>query len=88
MLLVADAGSPFVHIYEAPDLNWRGVRTPLLSVRTLSDEQFAAGRYNPQEGGPKGIDVTRDMSLFVTTNECQPIAFFDLQAALRQVHAS
>ena len=88
VLLVADAGSPFVHIYEAPDLNWRGVRTPLLSVRTLSDEQFTLGRYNPQEGGPKGIDVTRDMSLFVTTNECQPIAFFDLQAALRQVHAS
>ena len=88
MLLVADAGSPFVHIYRAADLNWRGVRTPLLSVRTLSDEQFALGRHNPQEGGPKGIDVTRDMSLFVTTNECQPIAFFDLQAALRQVHAS
>ena len=85
LLLVADAGSPYVHIYGAADLNWRGVRTPLLSIRTMSDEKFASGRYNPQEGGPKGIDVTNDMSLFVTTNECQPIAFFDLQAALAQL---
>jgi hypothetical protein len=87
VILVADAGSPFVHVYVAGPDEWEGVRTPRLSLKTLSDEEFSSGRYNPQEGGPKGIDVTRDLSLFVTTNECRPLAFFDLQAVLRQVHA-
>ena len=38
----------------------------------MSDPRFASGRYDPQEGRPKGVDVTDDMYLFVTTNECQP----------------
>ena len=87
-ILVADAGSPYVHIYGTDDLNWQGVRTPLLSLRTMNDDDFKLGRYNPQEGGPKGIDITNDNSLFVTTNECQPIAFFDLQAVLGQIDGS
>ena len=88
-ILVADAGSPFVHVYVAGPDEWVGVRTPRFSLKAITDEEFLSGRHNPQEGGPKGIDVTRDMSLLVTTNECRPLAFFDLQAVLQQAsHAS
>ena len=54
----------------------------------MNDHDFKLGRYNPQEGGPKGIDITNDNALFVTTNECQPIAFFDLEAVLGQIDGS
>ena len=41
-ILVADAGSPYVHIYEKDVSEWRGVRSPIYSSRVLSDEIFSA----------------------------------------------
>jgi hypothetical protein len=81
-ILVADAGSPYVNIYETDDSNWRGVRDPLLSFRVLNDEAFLRGRHSREEGGPKGIDINNAMNIFVTTCESQPLAFFDLAAIL------
>jgi DNA-binding beta-propeller fold protein YncE len=83
-ILVADAGSPHVVVYENRSLAWNGVHKPALSIRVLTDEEFRRHRPNRQEGGPKGIDIDSTMSVLATTCEAQPMAFFDLQAILRQ----
>jgi hypothetical protein len=87
-LLVADAGAPFVRLFRSADGDWSGERFPSASIRVLTDEAFARGNSNPQEGGPKGIDVTRDARLMVATCERQPLAFFDLAAMLDQAGAT
>jgi hypothetical protein len=81
-ILVADADSPYVHIYERDAAGWRGVRYPLSSFRVLTNEDYLRGRYGPGEGGPKGIDINDAMNIFVTTCSEQPLAFFDLPAVL------
>lgn len=81
-IVVASAGSPFVNIYETSDLDWRRVRDPLISFRVLTNEDYLWGRYHPEEGGPKGIDVNNANNILVTTCERQPLAFFDLAAIL------
>src|SRR5690606_28215802 len=55
-LLVADAGSPYVLVYERGD-EWRGSLEPRAMIRVLDDATFEQGRTNPTEGGPKGIDI-------------------------------
>ena len=77
-ILVADAGAPYVHIYGKHGSSWRGVRNPLTSLKVMSDEVFSRGQHNPQEGGPKGLDIDTGNGILVTTCECQPLAFFDL----------
>lgn len=81
-LLVADAGAPFVHVYASADGCWRGTRSPARSLRVMDDALFRRGRQNPQEGGPKGLDLDRGMSVLAITSEHQPLAFFDLSALL------
>jgi len=81
-LVVADAGAPYVHIYRREGPSWRGVRNPLASYRVMSEEVFLRGRYNPMEGGPKGVDINNAANVLVTTNECQNLAFFDFAKIL------
>ena len=56
ILLVADAGAPYVHVF-VPEDGWNGVHYPAATIRVLDDATFARGRTNPQEGGPRGIAV-------------------------------
>ena len=81
-ILVADAASPYVSIYQQDDLGWHGARYPLLSFQVLNNEDFLRGRHDPEEGGPKGIDINDATNVVVTTCETQPLAFFDLDAIL------
>jgi hypothetical protein len=83
-IVVADAGSPYLNIYEKDDLGWRGIRRPLLQFRALSNEDFLSGRHNVEEGGVKGIDVNAGGSVLVSTCECQPLVFFDFNAILQR----
>jgi DNA-binding beta-propeller fold protein YncE len=76
-IFVADAGAPYIHVYASADGDWRGVRRPITSFRVMEEAQFLRGRHNPQEGGPKGLDIDDGMNVVVVTSECQPIAFFD-----------
>jgi DNA-binding beta-propeller fold protein YncE len=87
-MLVADAGAPYVHLYEKGADSWKGIRSPSISIRIMDDEVFMKGRHNPQEGGPKGIDIDNNMNVLVTTCEQQILAFFDLQAILKNAEAS
>lgn len=82
-LFVADAGAPFVHVYNCPDGRWQGERWHDSRVRVLDDDTFLQGRSNPQEGGPKGLDLDSSGCLMVTTNEVVPLAFFDLRSLAR-----
>lgn len=83
-LMVADAGAPLVHLYRDPEARWQGERAPLASFRVMDEATFAAGHYNPQEGGPKGIDIDPSEHLMLVTSEHQQLAAFDL-AALRRL---
>ena len=88
-LLAADAGSPFVHVYRREGPCWRGLHNPLTSFRVVDDDTFLRGRHNPMEGGPKGIAISNaEKNIFVTTNECQNLAFFDLAKILDDAERS
>ena len=82
-LAVADAGAPHVHVF-LPDEggDWEGVRHPAATITVMDDETFDRARHNPQEGGPKGLDVDLRSNVVAVTSECVPLAFFDLGAAL------
>ena len=87
-ILVADAGSPYVHLYEKDVSDWRGVHNPLLSLRVLNDKDFLRGRQGGRsgpKGGPRGVDIDNSMNIFVTTCEIQPLGFFDLKRALEKM---
>lgn len=87
-LFLADAGAPFVHVYACGDQGWRGARMPSASIRTMEEETFRRGRNNPQEGGPKGIDFDKTMSVAVTTCEHQTLQFLDAAAVLAAASAA
>jgi hypothetical protein len=84
-IIVADAGAPYIHIYASEGQGWAGARRPVRSVRIMDEETFQRGRQNPQEGGPKGIDIDRGMQVLVATSEHQPLLFLDLPAMLREL---
>lgn len=76
-VLVADAGSPAVHVYECGD-GWTGRRGPVRSVGVLDEETFLRGRASVEEGGPKGLDIDRSNSVVAVTCEEQALAFYPL----------
>jgi hypothetical protein len=81
-ILVADASARYVNVYRREAAGWQGVRDPWSVFPVMSREVFVRGRLNPQEGGPKGIDVDQGMSVLATTCEFQTLAFFDLAQVL------
>ena len=83
-LLVADAGAPYVHVFAAANGDWQLAGYPAASVRVMSEEVFARGRYNPTEGGPKGIDIDPRTGVLVATSEHLGLGFFDLAAVLER----
>ena len=86
-LFLADAGAPFVHVYACDDQGWHGARMPAASIRMMEGEIYRRGRNNPQEGGPKGIDFDRSMTVLATTCEHQTLQFLDAAAVLAAASA-
>jgi hypothetical protein len=87
-VLVADAGAPNLHVFASEDASWSGPREPVSTIRVMDDECFLRGRYNPQEGGPKGLDVDRTARVLVVSSEHQPLAAFDLRDIVPEIDAS
>ncbi len=87
-VLVADAGSPVVRVFAANGDDWSGARGPARTVRVLDDDAFQRGHINPEEGGPKGIDVDAASRVLATTCAEQPLAFFDLRHMLDATQAA
>lgn len=79
-LAVADSGAPFIHLFRAEDGDWAGERGPALSYRVMTDAEFETARDNPEEGGPKGLDLSPDGRLLAVTCTQLPLAFFDFAA--------
>jgi DNA-binding beta-propeller fold protein YncE len=84
-ILVADAASPYVHIYKKDKSGWAGVRSPLKSIRVVTEEDFLRGQESTQDGGPKGIDIDSSTSILVATCKVQPLAFFDVAGILERL---
>ena len=78
-IFVADAGAPVVHVYKMDDRRWSGNLLPVHDLRIMDDETFNRGHTNPQEGGPKGIDLSSDDKILVASCEEEPIVFFDVR---------
>ena len=87
-LLVADAGAPFIHVYARGNEGWHGARYPARSIRVMDEALFLRGRGDPQEGGPKGIDIDHGMNILAATSEHQSLLFLDLPAMLRDLPAA
>lgn len=81
-VLVADAGAPYVHVYRVEADGWHGLHNPYRSIRIIDDEDFRREHKNPQEGGPKGIDLDQQERILAVTCSGVPLAFFDLSAEL------
>ena len=86
-LFVADAGAPYLHIYAQDPDQWRGVRHPVATVKIMDDAVFQRGRCNPENGGPKGLDIDACSNILVVTSEYQPLAFFDVPLLLQHAFA-
>jgi hypothetical protein len=86
-ILVADAAARYVNVYRKDGETWRGTRDPVRLFEAVAPEVFARGRLNPQEGGPKGIDISKDTNVLVTTSEFQTLAFFDVEEVVRVAEA-
>lgn len=81
-ILVADAGAPYVNVYARNGTSWEGRRDPCSLFRVMDETVFGRGRHNPQEGGPKGIDIDPRGQVLAATCESQPLAFFDISNVL------
>jgi DNA-binding beta-propeller fold protein YncE len=86
-VLVADAAARYVNVYSKDGGSWSGTRDPVRLFPVLTAEAFARGRLNPQEGGPKGLDISKDTNVLVTTCESQALAFFDVEQVVRLAEA-
>jgi hypothetical protein len=86
-LFVVDAGAPYLHIYTQDSDQWHGVHHPAATVRIMDDAIYQSARHNPEEGGPKGLDLDASSKILVLTSECQPLAFFDVPVLLQQAFA-
>jgi hypothetical protein len=78
LLIVADAASPYIHVYRRQGSDWDSMPRPTKTVRVLSEMTFRKGRYNAEEGGPKGLELLHGDRILAITSEHQPLAFFDL----------
>jgi hypothetical protein len=87
-LFVADAGSPYVHAYARDGDGWQGVAYPVASLRVMGDETFRQGRYSPDEGGPKGIDIDASGEVVAVSSRFRPLAFFGIAALLERTDRS
>jgi hypothetical protein len=83
-LLVADAASPHLHIFERLSGRWDTDSRPTTSVRVMDQDVFERGRAIAPSAGPKGIDGGSRIVAMTSTE--QVLQFFDLsslQAASR-----
>jgi hypothetical protein len=74
-LIVADAGAPYLTAFARGAADWTGVRQPTTTIRIMEDDAFLRGRYNVQEGGPKGLALHRSGRIIAVTSEHQPLRF-------------
>lgn len=81
-IIVVDSADPTLCVYACGTEGWSGIIHPEKVVRVLDEETFLKGRYNVEEGGPKGIDINEAAGVLAMTCEHQPLTFYDLDELL------
>jgi hypothetical protein len=81
-ILVADAGSQYVHAFEGQGGRWSGVQEPAQYVRLVDDDTFYSGRYDSREGGVKGLALDHSDRVLITTHKRDVLGFYDLTRLL------
>ena len=81
-ILVADAGSQYLHAFESKKGSWNGVQEPAQSVRVVDDDTFYSGRYDSREGGIKGIALDNANRVLITTHKRDVLGVYDLTRLL------
>ena len=71
VLLLNDAGLPYLYTFAASGGDWSGERSPIRTDRVMDDTTFNLGRYNPHEGGPKGLAILHEQRAVVLTSTHQ-----------------
>ena len=82
-LFVADAGEPFVHIFQRGGNIWRNQKGPAASLHVMSTEEYLGDHENMEEGGPKGVLLWEKHGLLAVTCSSRPLAFFDVASVLK-----
>ncbi|MEO6607550.1 MAG: hypothetical protein ABIN69_03675 [Aestuariivirga sp.] len=90
-IVTADAGEPFVHMFQKNEDGWKGDIMPIAAIRVMDEECFIRGRMNPandgrinpEEGGPKGLDLWGESGIMAVTCEEEPLTFFDISPLLK-----
>jgi hypothetical protein len=77
-IIVVDSADPTLCVYSCGVDGWCGIYQPDNVVRVLDQHTFQLGRYNVEEGGPKGIDIDEASGVLVMTCEHQPLTFYRL----------
>jgi len=81
-MMVADAGLPYLWLFQSADGGWQGEHRPVCAIRVMSEAVYLKGHYYHQEGGPKGLDFSPDGQILATTCEMQPLEFYHLPPLL------
>ncbi len=81
-VIVADASSQYLLVYEARDGVWQPEQYPDRWLRLLDDDIFYDGRYDTREGGIKGLDMDCSGRVLVTTHRLGVLGFYDLRRLL------
>lgn len=82
LVLVADAASQYLHVFNNNDGTWDGEYYPQKSLRMMDDETFYNGRYASREGGLKGIDIDISNRVLISTHRFGVLEFYDLRSLL------
>ncbi len=81
-LFVADAGSQYIHVYERKDGNWQSGSGPTKSLKMVTKKNFLK-KPTGEEGGIKGLDITLDNKMLVTTAEYQVLKFYSIDELMK-----
>jgi len=82
-IIVVDSADPTLCVYACGMDGWHGNYQPCKVMQVLDQETFQLGRYNDEEGGPKGIDINETSRVLAMTCEHQPLAFYHLDNLLQ-----
>jgi DNA-binding beta-propeller fold protein YncE len=75
-IFIADAGAPYINVYQSKNGDWSGNSYPSKKLICMTGDDFLKWHTNPQEGGPKGLDISADGSLLAISTHAVPLDLF------------
>ena len=77
-LFVADAASPYLHVFDKPAEGWEGQTVSSRPILLMDRNVFYKGRFASREGGIKGLHVNKAARVLMTTHQHGTLDFYDL----------